>query len=77
MKASIILFLLFLSQIFPQDITLKGIVTDSESDHPLVNANIFISEKKLGTISDVNGHFRLSGEIKITDTLCYKLHRLC
>lgn len=69
MKASIILFLLFLSQIFPQDITLKGIVTDSESDQPLVNANIFISEKKLGTISDVNGHFRLSGEIKITDTL--------
>ncbi len=69
MKDSIILFLLFLSQIFPQDITLKGIVTDSESDHPLVNANIFISEQKLGTISDLNGHFRLSGEIKITDTL--------
>lgn len=69
MKTSIILFLLFLSQIFPQDITLKGIVSDSESDHPLVNANIFISEKKLGTISDINGHFRLSGEIKITDTL--------
>ena len=69
MKASIILFLLFLSQIFPQDITLKGIITDSESNHPLVNANIFISKKKLGTISDVNGHFRLSGEIKITDTL--------
>jgi iron complex outermembrane receptor protein len=69
MKISVILFLLLIAQIFPQEISITGIVTDSESGNPLVNANIFISGKQFGTISDTRGHFRLSGDIELVDTL--------
>lgn len=69
MRTTIILFLIYISQIFPQDLTLKGIISDSETNHPLHNANIFISGKHIGTISNLNGHFNLTGEINTDDTL--------
>ncbi|MCJ7555089.1 MAG: carboxypeptidase-like regulatory domain-containing protein, partial [Ignavibacteriaceae bacterium] len=69
MKTIIILFLLFISQIYPQVKTLEGIVTDSETENPLSNANVFISRNNLGTVSDSHGNFKLTGAIKNTDTL--------
>jgi iron complex outermembrane recepter protein len=69
MKAPIILFLFFIQQIIPQQFTVSGIVTDSESKNPLTNANVFISGKHLGTITDKDGFFRLSGDITASDTL--------
>ncbi|MCJ7553495.1 MAG: TonB-dependent receptor [Ignavibacteriaceae bacterium] len=69
MKTIIILFLLFISQIYPQVKTLEGIVTDSETENPLSSANVFISRNNLGTVSDSHGNFKLTGVIKSTDTL--------
>ncbi|MFO7524781.1 MAG: TonB-dependent receptor [Ignavibacteriaceae bacterium] len=69
MKALIILFLSAISQILPQEIVLKGTVSDSESNLPLVNANIFIPGKNIGTISDSKGKFELTGDLKNSDTL--------
>jgi len=69
MKTSIILFLFFVTQIFSQQISINGNVKDAETGNPLVNANIFISGKSIGTVSDANGLFKLSNDIKTTDTL--------
>ncbi len=69
MKNSIILLIFFAVNIFSQEISLSGFVKDAETGNPLVNANIFISGKTLGTVSDVTGGFKLSGDIKISDTL--------
>ncbi len=69
MKTIIILFLLFISQIYPQVKTLEGIVTDSETENPLSSANVFISRNNLGTVSDSHGNFKLTGAIKNSDTL--------
>lgn len=69
MKTSIILFLLFTFQIFAQQTTITGTIIDAESGIPLAQANIYILGNSLGTSSDSNGGFILSGEIKSTDTL--------
>lgn len=69
MKNVIILFLLILSQIFPQTKTLQGIVKDSESNSPLQFANILIKGTSIGTTSDEAGRFALSGKFLETDTL--------
>lgn len=70
MQTSIILFLLFFtSQIFAQQITIGGIVTDFESNLPLPDANIYIPAISLGTASKADGRFNLTGEIKSSDTV--------
>lgn len=69
MKTSIILFLFFVTQILSQEISISGNIKDAETGNPLVNANIFISGKTIGTVSDAKGNFKLSNEIKTTDTL--------
>lgn len=69
MKTSIILFLFFATQILSQEISISGNIKDAETGNPLVNANIFISGKTIGTVSDAKGNFKLSNEIKTTDTL--------
>jgi len=69
MKASIILFLFFVIPILPQEISIKGIITDAESKNPLNNVNIIISGKNIGTVSNPSGSFNLSGDFATTDTL--------
>lgn len=69
MKASIILFLFFVIPILPQEISIKGIITDAESKNPLHNVNIIISGKNIGTVSNPSGSFNLSGDFAATDTL--------
>lgn len=71
MKKIIILFLfLFFSfPIFSQVNKLSGIVKDYETKAGLPSANIFIKSKGLGTTSDQNGKFILTGRFNDNDTL--------
>jgi hypothetical protein len=41
--------------------TLTGVVTDAESGTPLPNVNVFIASSTLGTATDQEGRFRLTG----------------
>ncbi len=58
----ILLFFLTLS-IFPQDLTIKGKVIDSETLQPLPSANIIIEGTDIGISTEDDGTFILSGEI--------------
>ena len=65
MKSLIILLVIFCITSFAQVITIKGKVVDSKTDYPLENANIIIKgDNAIGTISDSEGFFTLSGVIK-------------
>lgn len=69
MKSKIILlFLLFVSVVFPQQREISGIVIDSESLIPLQNANVFLASSKLGTTTDQQGKFSLTSSYD-SDTL--------
>lgn len=69
MKSKIILlFLLFVSALFPQQREISGIVIDSESLLPLQNSNVFLSSSKLGTTTDQQGKFSLTSS-NDSDTL--------
>ena len=69
MKNLIILFLFFCGVIFPQNVTLKGKVVDSETLKPLPNANVFIEGKQIGTTTKTNGEFILTGNFSKEDVL--------
>ncbi len=43
-----------------QNISVKGVITDSETGDPLPGVNIFEPESKRGVISDINGNYVLS-----------------
>jgi iron complex outermembrane recepter protein len=65
MKLHIILFLFSIINLFPQDIIIKGKILDANTGQPLENANIIIKgEKTIGTISDSEGAFVLSGKFE-------------
>lgn len=42
-------------------ITLEGTVLDGKTDEPLVGAQVYFSESKKGTLSDVDGNFSVEG----------------
>lgn len=67
MKILIILF--FISAFsFAQVITIKGKVIDSKTGQSLEKANIILrGDKTIGTVSDLDGFFVLTGEIKQND----------
>jgi iron complex outermembrane receptor protein len=53
-----------------QIVIIKGKVVDSKSESPLENANIvFKSDRLVGTITDSEGFFTLSGDIKSDDMI--------
>ena len=60
MKKSIILLLLILScrTLFGSTV-IQGIIKDAETNKPLPNANIYIKETYIGTISNKDGHYKL------------------
>jgi len=68
-KNIIILFLFISSQIFPQLKSIQGIVKDSESKSPLQYANVLITGTSIGTTSDQDGRFVLSGKFSESDTI--------
>ena len=61
MKNYFIYFFLFLFSLssFAQEISVKGCVTDGNTDEPLIGANVKIKGKSSGTITDVDGNFHL------------------
>ena len=69
MKNIIILFLFISFQIFPQIKSINGIVKDSETKSPLQYANVLIKGTSIGTTSDQDGRFILSGKFLESDTL--------
>jgi iron complex outermembrane receptor protein len=69
MKYLVILFFFLNVFIFPQNITIKGKVVDSETLKPLPSANIIIVDKGIGTASENDGSFILSGVFNRDDIL--------
>jgi len=55
------IFLLFLifSNVFPQQTTLSGKITDSKNGNSLPNCNILISELEIGTESNLSGFYEI------------------
>lgn len=68
MKYSIILFLLFFVSAVAQQKDFSGTIVDSESLLPLQNANVYLSQGKIGTTSDRQGKFLLN-EVTLSDTV--------
>ncbi len=63
MKVHIYIFILFqllTFQSFSQEIEMNGIITDAETKSPIEFVNIGILNKNKGTISNLNGEFKLS-----------------
>ncbi|HEX9251210.1 MAG TPA: TonB-dependent receptor plug domain-containing protein, partial [Ignavibacteriaceae bacterium] len=69
MKKTIILFLLITFQILPQSRTLNGIVKDSETKSFLQFANVLIKGSNIGTTTNDQGRFTLSGKFNESDSL--------
>ncbi|HEY4755736.1 MAG TPA: TonB-dependent receptor [Ignavibacteriaceae bacterium] len=70
MKLLIILFLIFLMNPFAQVITIKGKILDSETEHPLEDANITIKgNDRIGTVSNSQGIFILTADFSPDDIL--------
>lgn len=69
MKTMIILFLILSFQIFPQNISVNGIVIDSESKQPLQFSNVLVVGTSNGTTTNQEGKFTLNGNIADTDYL--------
>jgi len=55
-----VFLVLFLSAAFAQDKTVEGIVTDAADKSPVVGANVLVKGTTIGTITDVDGKFKLS-----------------
>lgn len=54
------LFILFLSgQLFAQNGTITGKITDAENDDPLIGANVLVEGTSMGAASDVEGHYTI------------------
>jgi len=52
-------FLCILTEAFSQGTVISGSVADADTGEPLIGVNILVKGKVLGTITDVNGDFRL------------------
>lgn len=56
-KLSILLFLIFQTLTFAQSGTIKGIVYESDSNDPLIGANVLIDGTNLGASTDLDGNY--------------------
>ena len=74
-KSSIELLFLFIQTVFPQKYnnSISGNIINGETNEPLPNVNIFISETFWGTSSNSNGEFRLDnlppGQHKVVSSI--------
>src|SRR6478752_1208613 len=70
MKKLLLLFFLISSiTLQAQQTSLSGSIKDSESNEPVIGANISIKGKLIGTITDGKGNFTLSSSIGTPFTL--------
>ena len=56
----VIFILLFSSLAYSQSVTIKGQVTDSETNLPLPNCNIILKPLDIGTATDANGFYQIN-----------------
>ena len=61
MKSLTIFFILFSTFLQAQTGTIKGVVIDASNNEPIPFANVLISETDLGTTTDFDGKFTISG----------------
>ena len=54
-----LLLLLYIGILFGQDLTITGLVVDSETNNPIPDANIFIPDSDFGSASDNQGNFKI------------------
>ena len=60
-----LLFACFTTTLFAQsDITISGYILDKETNLPLPYVNIGFVEKAVGTVSDENGKFQLTFNVR-------------
>lgn len=71
MKLSFLIIIFICSTLTGQVLTLKGSIVDFETNEPIQNVNIQLSNTKLGTTSDSDGIFILSGNINLNDTIIF------
>ncbi len=67
--ATVALFLLFALPAFSQELTMKGKITDNAGE-PLAGASVMVKGTTVGTITDLDGNYVLSGLSK-GETLVY------
>ncbi len=64
MKRSILLYVFFMSLgsfVWAQTGSVEGVITDEDTDEPLIGANVVLENTTIGTITDVEGRFTLGG----------------
>lgn len=59
----LLICLLFLTEFVVKAQTLSGKVLDERSGEPLPFANVFISNTTLGSTTDINGNYRITGKL--------------
>ncbi|HEV8515853.1 MAG TPA: TonB-dependent receptor [Cyclobacteriaceae bacterium] len=63
-KLLLVVLLHFSFQVYSQETTLKGTITDKETKEPIAGATIALKGKLTGTVSDANGNFSLNTSSK-------------
>ncbi len=71
MKYLVILFLLFVESLTAQISAVKGRVVGSEDKSPLAYVNVYIEGKNISAVTNDDGYFELSGEIKDDDVILF------
>jgi len=56
----LLIYSLLISNLIAQNAIITGIVSDASSNYPLMNANVVLLNKNIGTITDIKGNFALS-----------------
>ena len=54
-----ILLLLFFNILIGQDVSISGLVVDSETNNPIIDANIFVPDSDFGAATDYQGNFKI------------------
>jgi len=71
MKYLVILFLLFAESLTAQIVTVKGKVFNSDDKNSLVYVNVQLKDKKISAVTNDDGYFELSGNIKDDDVILF------
>ena len=54
-----LLLLLFFGILIGQDLSISGLVVDSETNNPIIDANIFVPDSDFGAATDYQGNFKI------------------
>jgi Outer membrane receptor proteins, mostly Fe transport len=65
----LLLFCCLLTQAKSQNLHLSGVVVDAQSNEAIIGANVYLSSRAHGTVTDNNGYFNMV--LSPMDTLCF------